>query len=325
MSSLGGAPVAAVPAVGGLQGARGARAGDAIGRVGQRRAVAAGAPVLAVQHAAALGRAAAALPRLALRAHGCGLASCRVGKRRVGIRAARGADARTRPARMQAGALRRRERARWIARWTASAWPARQHARRSASGGERSGRRACLQRAAVLQHCCLLSLFSYVCSSRWLCLLAGRAGTSSAEDSLHAGRAGSSLRSRGSGGSAGPAGEGRVRGGLPRSASIAARLASSAGPQRLNLSSSRCAARCSRGQPRVLKPRSAGTRRPAARWLADSGVLRACSGSGASRRLKPEQLAGRRLCASACTGVRYPSRARAARPASCTGTSGHGR
>jgi hypothetical protein len=243
VSSLGGAPVAAVPAVGGLQGARGARAGDAIGRVGQRRAVAAGAPVLAVQHAAALGRAAAALPRLALRAHGCGLASCRVGKRRVGIRAARGADARTRPARMQAGALRRRERARWIARWTASAWPARQHARRSASGGERSGRRACLQRAAVLQHCCLLSLFSYVCSSRWLCLLAGRAGTSSAEDSLHAGRAGSSLRSRGSGGSAGPAGEGRVRGGLPRSASIAARLASSAGPQRLNLSSSRCAAR----------------------------------------------------------------------------------
>ncbi|KAK9836329.1 hypothetical protein WJX81_005776 [Elliptochloris bilobata] len=50
-------------------------------------------------------------------------------------------------------------------------------------------------------------------------------GTSSTDDSTHAGgRVGSSLR-RGSASSAGLGGEGRVRGGMPRSASIAARLA----------------------------------------------------------------------------------------------------
>ena len=189
---------------------------------------------------------------------------------------------------MAAGALRQRGRE----RWAASARPARQRARRGASGGGRSSRLAllaggrCAPGWGVFQ-ACFLCLVSHVWSSRWQCLLAGGAGTSSAEDSLHAGRAGSGLRSRSSGGSAGPAGEGRVRGGLPRSASIAARLASSAGPQRLNLSSSRCAARCCRGELGALRPRSAGTRRPAARRSVCRGVLRGCSRRWSLAALKP--------------------------------------
>ncbi len=68
----------------------------------------------------------------------------------------------------------------------------------------------------------------------------GRAGTSSTEDSTHAAtRMASGMRSRGSGSSAGLGGEGRVRGGLPRSASIAARLGS-AGVRRTRISTSRC-------------------------------------------------------------------------------------
>ena len=66
-------------------------------------------------------------------------------------------------------------------------------------------------------------------------------GTSSTDDSTHAGRQSSGMRSRGSASSAGLGSEGRVRGGIPRSASIAARLAATgAASYRAQLSSSKC-------------------------------------------------------------------------------------